>query len=71
MTIYFNDSMKQNDSIAWIDYIKNETVQFNYSWINSTNTNIYLLPANSREKDSGFNKSSIEFNWEVVSLTAF
>ena len=57
MTIHFNDSMMLNDSLAWVDYNINKTIQFNYSWINRSNTYMYLLPANHRENDAGFNLS--------------
>ena len=69
MTIYFNDSMILNNSIPWIDYNTNENIEFNNSWINSSNTNIYLQPANHRELDLGFNQSQIEFNWYVIAVT--
>ena len=57
MTIYFNDSMILNDSIPWINYDTNKSIQLNNSWINKTNTNIYIELANRRDQDLGFNKS--------------
>ena len=57
MTIYFNDSMILNDSLPWINYSLNQSVEFNNSWINSSNTYIYLEPANRRDQDENFNKS--------------
>ena len=57
MTIYFNDSIILNDSIPWINYKLNQTFDFNNSWINSSNTNISIQPANRRDQDLGFNKS--------------
>ena len=38
-----------NDSISWINNTLNESIQFNNSWINTSNTNIYLEPANRRD----------------------
>ena len=42
---------------------------FNYSWINETNTILSIIPALNRDLDSGFNASKLQFTWKVVNIT--
>ena len=39
----------------------------NISWINNTNTNIYLDTQDNRESEIGFNSSKLNFTWNVSS----
>ena len=36
---------------------------FNYSWINDTNTILSIIPALSRNLDPGFDPSKLMFTW--------
>ena len=42
---------------------------FNYSWINETNTIFSIIPALNRKLDPGFNASKLQFTWKVVNIT--
>ena len=42
----------------------------NISEINSTNTKIILLAANQRDQEVGFNKTDIDFIWDVLSFSS-
>ena len=42
---------------------------FNYSWINETNTILSIIPALNRDLDPGFNASKLKFTWRVVNIT--
>ena len=42
---------------------------FNYSWINETNTILSIIPALNRDLDPGFNASKLQFTWKVVNIT--
>ncbi len=39
----------------------------NTSWINQTNTLIYVEPQDKRDQEIGFNKSSLDLTWFVES----
>ena len=39
----------------------------NASWINRTNTQIYVLPQDKRDEETGFNNSKLYLNWVVDS----
>ena len=39
----------------------------NTSWINQTNTKIYVVPQDKRDLEIGFNYSNIDLNWVVDS----
>ena len=54
--IKFNDTLK--------------TYGINISEINSTNTQITILAANQRDKESGFNKTDLDFTWYVLSFSS-
>ena len=41
----------------------------NTSWINQTNTKIFVLPALNRDKDNDFNKEDIVLTWYVAKFT--
>ena len=41
---------------------------FNISWINETNTNIYIQPKDKRNQESGFNITSLNLTWKVSSF---
>ena len=41
----------------------------NTSWINETNTNIFVQPAQYRDQDNDFNIDDIDLTWEVVKFT--
>ena len=55
MMIQFNCKMTANKSIPWINRTSPST--FNVSWINSSNTNIYIEPAMNRDQDQTFRKT--------------
>ncbi len=38
----------------------------NTSWINDSNTNIFILPALYRDQENDFNKDDIGLTWQVV-----
>ena len=40
---------------------------FNISWINQTNTLIYVQPQDKRQSEIGFNSSKLNFDWVVDS----
>ncbi len=40
---------------------------FNISWINQTNTLIYVQPQDKRQSEIGFNSSKLNFSWVVDS----
>ena len=42
----------------------------NTSWINETNTNIFVLPALNRDMDNDYNKDDIVLTWEVLEFTS-
>ena len=42
---------------------------FNYSWINETNTILSIIPALNRDQDLGFDSSKLLFTWQVVNIT--
>ena len=42
---------------------------FNYSWINMTNTILSIIPASYRDKEPGFDPSKLLFTWKVVNIT--
>jgi hypothetical protein len=42
--------------------------KFNNSFINSTNTNISIISAQSRQLDEDFDPSTLNFDWKVVSF---
>ncbi len=42
---------------------------FNYSWINMTNTILSIIPASYRDKEHGFDPSKLLFTWKVVNIT--
>ena len=42
----------------------------NFSEINSTNTKIILLAANQRDQEVGFNKTDIDFIWDLLSFSS-
>ena len=39
--------------------------KFNHSWINETNTDIYVKPGRNRQEDEDFDVSSVNFTWNV------
>ncbi len=39
----------------------------NTSWINQTNTQIYVQPQDKRDQEIGFNSSKLNLNWAVDS----
>ena len=41
---------------------------FNLSFINNSNTDIYVNPANERELDEGFNISKLNLTWNATSF---
>ena len=41
---------------------------FNISWINQTNTQMYVKPANNRQLDEDFDVASVNFTWSVQSF---
>ena len=55
LLIRFNDTIK-------VDGI-------NISELNSSNIHLKIIPANSRDKEEGFNASKLNFTWMVVELT--
>ena len=55
LLIRFNDTIK-------IDRIK-------ISELNSSNIHLKIIPADSRDKQEGFNASKLNFTWTVVDLT--
>ena len=40
----------------------------NHSWINMTNTNIYVEPLDKREYENGFNISTLNLTWKAKSF---
>ena len=40
---------------------------FNNSWINHTNTQIYVQPQDKRDQEIGFNYSNLGLSWVVES----
>ena len=40
----------------------------NFSWINYSNTIIYVKPQDNREYDNGFNSSTLDLTWNVTSI---
>ena len=42
---------------------------FNYSWINETNTILSIIPALNRDLDPDFDASKLWFTWRVVNIT--
>ena len=36
------------------------------SWLNETIMDLYLVPANDRDQDEGFEISSVNFTWNVT-----
>ena len=41
---------------------------FNISWINSSNTQIYVKPGNNRQEDEDFDLTSVNFTWAIQSF---
>ena len=41
---------------------------FNVSFVNNSNTDIYVKPANGRESDEGFNLSKLNLTWKLSSF---
>ena len=41
----------------------------NKTWINETNTKIYVIPALNRQEDLGFNYDWIGLTWKVTQFT--
>ena len=41
---------------------------FDLSFINSSNTQIYVKPAQNRYLDEGFDMSSVNLTWKVISF---
>ena len=41
---------------------------FNLSFINNSNTDVYVKPANGRDKDEGFNLSKLNLTWNLISF---
>ena len=41
---------------------------FNISWINKSNTQMYIQPANNRNLDEDFQPTSVNFTWNVQSF---
>lgn len=45
---------------------KMKTEFINVTWINSTYLDLYIVPANERDKDDDFEFSSVNFTWNVT-----
>ena len=41
---------------------------FNISDINNTNTQMYVKPGNNRQLDEGFDPSTLNFTWNIISF---
>jgi hypothetical protein len=39
----------------------------NISWINKSNTDIYVQPQDNRQSENGFNNSKLNLNWIIDS----
>ena len=39
----------------------------NISWINKSNTDIYVQPQDNRKSENGFNNSKLNLNWIIDS----
>ena len=39
----------------------------NTSWINQSNTQIYVMPQDKRDLELGFNYSKLDLDWRVAS----
>ena len=62
MSVFADVEIKFNDTI----FIPKN---FNYSWINQTNTILSIIPALNRNLDPGFDASKLFFTWKVVNIT--
>jgi hypothetical protein len=43
-----------------------KTEFINVTWINTTNLDLYIVPADNRDQEEGFDLSSVNFTWTVV-----
>jgi hypothetical protein len=50
-----------------IKFNQKMNTSLNTSWINQTNTLIYVEPQDKRDLEIGFNKSSLDITWFVDS----
>lgn len=50
-----------------IKFNKKMNTSLNTSWINQTNTLIYVEPQDKKDSEIGFNKSSLDITWFVDS----
>ena len=55
-----------NGQVA-IKFNQKMNTSLNTSWINQTNTLIYVQPQDKRDLEIGFNKSSFDLSWSVES----
>ena len=62
VSVFADFELTLNDTI-------NIPSNFNYSWINETNTNLSVIPASYRHKEPGFDPSKLLFTWKVVNIT--
>ena len=56
VSVFADVELKLNDTIRIPS-------NFNYSWINETNTILSVIPALSRNLDPGFDPSKLMFTW--------
>lgn len=59
-------SINKNGQIA-IKFNDKMNTLINLSWINESNTDMYVLPQDKRKFDDNFNKSMLNFTWVVHS----
>ena len=50
-----------------IAFNANMYTDFNLSWVNSSNTDIYIEPALNRHEEEGFKLEKINFTWTIQS----
>ena len=62
VSVFADVELSLNDTI-------NIPSNFNYSWINMTNTILSIIPASYRDKEPGFDPSKLLFTWKVVNIT--
>ncbi len=55
------------NGIVVIKFNQKMNTSLNTSWINQTNTLIYVEPQDKRDQESGLNKSSLDLTWFVES----
>ena len=59
-------SVNKNGEVT-IKFNQQMNTSINTSWINQSNTQIYVMPQDKRDLELGFNYSKLDLDWQVAS----